>query len=231
MRACDLMTTRVVTVRPDTTVHAIASLLVGRAISGVPVVSGGTVVGVVTEGDLVRRHELGTDGMRARRRRWWRRLVEGDTAPRDYVKAHARCASDVMTTPVVSVQRHAPVTEIIDLFERHGIRRVPVLDGIRLAGIVSRSDILKAFAALSPAADRGRPNDESIFASLVGELSRQPWWRDESSVTVCRGTVHYWGVFHSDDERVAARVAAQNVAGVRAIRDHRVHISALSPLA
>jgi CBS domain-containing protein len=231
MKASDLMTTGVVSVRPDTTVHEIASLLVARAISGVPVVGGGTVVGVVTAGDLVRRHEIGTDRASSRHRRWWRRLVEGDTAPRDYVKAHARCASDVMTTPVVSVQRDAPIARIIDLFERHGIRRVPVLDGLRLVGILSRSDILKAFAALAPAAGRQRSDDESIFASLVGELSRQPWWRDESSVTVCRGTVHYWGVFHSDDERVAARVAAQNVPGVRGIRDHRVHISALSPLA
>ena len=230
MKAGDLMTTRVVTVRPQTTVREVASLLVTHGISGVPVVAGGIVVGMVTGGDLVRRHEIGTDRTRSRGGRWWRRLVEGDTAPRDYVKAHARCASDVMTSPVVSVQVDAPVARIIDLFERHGIRRVPVIEGLQLAGVVSRSDIVKALAALVPIAGRDSVDDESIFASLVGELSQQPWWRDESSVTVSRGTVHYWGVFHSNDERVAARVAAQNVPGVRGIRDHRVHILAL-PLA
>ena len=227
MKAGDLMTPRVVTVRPDTTVREVASLLVTRGISGVPVVDGGIVAGMVTAGDLVRRHEIGTDRTRSGGGRWWRRLVEGDTSPRDYVKAHARCASDVMTSPVVSVQVDAPVARVIDLFERHGIRRVPVLDGLQLAGVLSRSDIVKALAALVPVAGRERIDDESIFASLVRELSEQPWWRDESSVTVSRGTVHYWGFFHSDDERVAARVAAQNVPGVRGIRDHRVHISAL----
>jgi len=226
IKARDIMTADVATVRLHTRVREIAQLLLQRAISGVPVTVAGSVVGMVTAGDLVRRYEIGTD-REVLPRAWWKRMFERSDAPSAYVKSHALRAVDVMTHDVVTVDEDATVSKIVDLFQRHRIRRVPVLRGFMLAGIVSRSDIVKAFVE-RPARAAAQPADDLvIYRHLDAELARQPWWRDESTMTVNRGTVHYWGVVYSGDERRAARVAAENVQGVVGVRDHRVHISEL----
>lgn len=230
MRAKDLMISPVVTIAPETTVREIAALMRARRVSGLPVVDKGRMVGIVSEGDLLRRHEIGTD-QPARNGRWWRRLLAGDAGPDAYVASHAVHARDIMSHDVVSVTEATPVVTIVDLFERHRIRRVPVLRGSTLVGIVTRADVVEAVASTSPAAvDSGPPDDERIRKRLLAELAQQSWWRDESSLTVEQGVVHYWGALHFGNEAEAARVAAQNVPGVRDVVDHRVHISAVSAM-
>ena len=222
MKAKDIMTSPVIAVTPDTPVREIAALLFERRISGVPVLQDGRLVGLVSEADLLHRHEIGTDRV-AQPRSWWLRLFNVDSTPAEYVKSHATRARDVMVHEVVSVAPDTPIAEIASLLETHGIKRVPVLRGAQLVGIVSRGNLIQALAVMSQSAVRVTPpSDQAIRGRLLEELERQPWWgRVSSSVIVSGGVVHYWGMVNSDDERDAARVAAENVPGVRHVEDHR----------
>ena len=145
MRAKDIMTANVFSVHPDTSVHDVAKLLLAKRISAAPVVDGtNRVCGIVSEGDLLRRHETGTEKSRS----WWTSLVSSTEVRADqYVKAHGLRASDVMTPKVVTVDEDAPVSEIVDILEGQNIKRVPVMRGDRLVGIVSRSNLLQGLVA------------------------------------------------------------------------------------
>jgi CBS domain-containing protein len=135
MRAMDIMTTEVLTVAPTTSVQEVAKLLSERGISGVPVVnSDNQVVGILSEGDLLHRAETGTERVRERQRSWWLESLASDLA-RDYVKAHARTAQDVMTRDVVSVYETTPLADVATLLETKRIKRVPVLRAGKLVGI------------------------------------------------------------------------------------------------
>ena len=228
MKAKDIMTTPVVTITPDTSVREIAALLLERRISAVPVVEGGRLVGLVSEGDLLRRHEIGTDRDRPAGS-WWLRLFHSPPSPAEYVKSHAAHARDIMTREVITVAEGTPIAEIATVLETHRIKRVPVLRGEQLVGIVSRANLIQALAVRSRAAKQPRlKTDDGIRRRLLAELERQPWWqRSTSNVIVTDGIVHYWGVIDSDGERDAARVAAENVPGVRGIEDHRPRYSEL----
>ena len=131
MHAKDIMTAPVITITPDSPVHEIAALLLERRISGVPVVANGEVVGMVNEGDLLHRHEIGTEG-ETPERSWWARLIEHDQFPSDYVKSHARKARDIMSQHVVSVTEDAPARRLASIFAARHVRRIPVLRGKQL---------------------------------------------------------------------------------------------------
>ena len=224
MKASDIMKSPVITAAPHTPVREIAALLLKHRISAVPIIEEDRLVGLVSEGDLLRRHEIGTD--RADRGTpWWLWLLGTDRSIGEYVKSHARYARDVMTREVVSVAPDTPLAEIATLLETHGIKRVPVLRGGRLVGIVSRANLIQALATTPDSTcrtPRRSSGDEAIRMRLMAELERQLWWRrGSSSVIVAEGVVHYWGLISADDETTAARVAAENIAGVRGVEDHR----------
>jgi CBS domain-containing protein len=223
MKARDLMTSPVITVAPATLVREIAALLFERGISAVPVVDGGLLVGIVSEADLLHRHEIGTDRV-TRSDSWWVRLFSADRSPAEYVKSHARRAWDIMTREVATVAPDTDLGDIATLLEERRIRRVPVLEEGRLVGIVSRSNLVQALASSAvPGKATGAMNDEAILARLVAELEGQSWWRPETSnVTVEDGVVSYGGIIEFEDERVAARVAAETIAGVRRVEDRRL---------
>jgi CBS domain-containing protein len=231
MNAKDIMTSPVITITPDTLVHETAELLLERRISGVPVVTDGAVVGMVNEGDLLQRHEIGTDG-EAPERSWWQRLIERDRFPAEYVKSHARRARDIMSRHVVSVTEDTPARQLASIFTARHIRRIPVLRDQRLVGIVTRADLIRALALTTRDIEAPRAqSDEAIRARLLRELERQRWWRPEwSALYVQDGVVHYRGLIHSDDERQAARVAAENVPGVRGVEDDRMTGIAWQPM-
>ncbi len=228
MKANDIMTSPVITVEPDTSIREIAKLLFEHRISAVPVVEKGRLVGLVSEADLLHRREIGTDRV-APSGSWWLRLFSADRSPEDYIKSHARRARDIMTREVATVAPDTPVAQIATLLETHGIKRVPVMRDGKLVGIVSRSNLVQALA-VTPAAEATSPEgDDGIRAGLLAELERQPWWRGRvaSNVIVTDGIVHYWGTLDSEEERQAARIAAENVPGVRRIVDHRVRLHGL----
>lgn len=223
MNARDIMTAPVTTITPDSLVHDIAELLFERHISGVPVVANGEVVGMVNEGDLLHRQEIGTD-CDTPERSWWARLIERDPFPAAYVKSHARNAKDIMSRHVVSVTEDTPARQLASIFVARHIRRVPVLRDKRLVGIVTRADLIRTLALTTRDLEAPRvQSDEAIRVRLLQELEQQRWWRpDWSAVYVRDGVVHYRGLIHNDDERQAARVAAENVPGVRGVEDGRM---------
>ena len=220
MRAADIMSKPVITVTSETPVREAAGLLATHAISALPVVDAGRLVGILSEADLLHRHEIGTD-CALRGDPWWLRILRPPSPTDAYVRSHAARVKDVMTRDVATVGPNTPLWEIAELLEMHRVKRLPVVAGARVVGIVSRSDLVKALAAAAPpAAPQG---DEAIRAALVSELERQPWWRTGmSSVTVEDGVVVYRGVMTLRGEEAAARVAAEGIPGVRGVVDHRL---------
>jgi CBS domain-containing protein len=220
MQASDVMTTNVVTVSPETRVEQIAALLLERRISGVPVVNAdGRLVGIVTEGDLMRRPEMGTE----RHRGWWLRFF-GDERARaeEYARAHGSRAEQVMTRNVITVTEETPVNEIARLLEEHHIKRVPVVRDGRVVGIVSRANLLHGLAAQPEPAPPVRPmDDRSIREAVLGALERDGWTaHGRLNVIVRNGVVELWGLVDSDESRRAIRVAAENVPGVVGVKDN-----------
>ncbi|TAK51594.1 MAG: CBS domain-containing protein [Betaproteobacteria bacterium] len=222
MKASDIMTSPVLTVSPDTQVREIAALLYERRISAVPVVDDGALIGIVSEADLLHRQEIGTECL-GQGGSWWLRLFSAQPSVKDYVRSHATRARDVMTRCVVTVSPDAALAEVAQILETRDIGRVPVVKGAALVGIVSRANLVQALAVKAGAADASdHTDDQSIRRSLLEELERQGWWRlDRANVIVTDGVVHFWGMVESEDARPAARVAAENVPGVRRVQDHR----------
>ena len=218
MEARDVMTANIVTVRPDTPVQDVAKTLLNRRISAVPVVDPeGKLVGIVSEGDLMRRTETGTE----RHSSWWLAMLTlPETDARRFVKSHGRLAQDVMTRDVVVIAEDCPLGEIATVLETHGIKRVPIVRGGRVVGIVSRADLLRGLAA----SERSKaPNvDDRALRDAVEKVIREKASGPTAfvSATVRDGVVHLWGGVSERYSKDSARVAAENVSGVRAVEDH-----------
>lgn len=220
MFAKDIMTTNVITVSPDEPVEDIARLLIERHISAAPVVDvDGSLLGIVSEGDLVHRilgdHELP--------RSWWLSLV-GDPAdkPREYLKSHGQTAKDVMTADVVSVGEFSSIAEIAELLETKRIKRVPVVENGKLVGIVSRANIIQALVA---GKEKGIPEtastDQDIRSKILEELGTHTWASSSTvNVVVSDGIVRLWGFVNSDDAKEAVHLAAKNTEGVKQVEDN-----------
>jgi CBS domain-containing protein len=215
MRASDVMTRSVVTVGPDTSVTDAAKLMLDRRISGVPVVEGGNLVGILSEGDLLRRAELITE-----RRPWWSALASSaEEKASAYTKAHSLKVRDVMTKDVATVDEHEPLDHIAMLFESRGIKRAPVLRDGRLVGIVSRANLLQGLAA-GKVGETG-PDDHAIRSAILEAAQDDAGVRTSLvDVTVASGVAHLWGNVASEAERDAVRVAAEKAEGVREVRNH-----------
>lgn len=215
MRARDVMTRDVVTVTPEATVEEIARVLLARHISGVPVVNGnGELVGIVSEGDLMR--QVGQDD--ERRPSWWLRLFASPDEERaKYVRTHGRHARDIMTGAVATVKEDTSVGEVAALLEERRIKRVPVVANGKVVGIVSRSDLLQGLATLQP-----QPEVEATDTELRREVEqavRKHITAPTVSVTVRGGQAHLWGMVESREARDAAGVAAENASGITAVHN------------
>jgi len=208
----------VATATPETTVEALARLMINLRLSGVPVMDrDGRLVGIVTEGDLLRRVETGTERHRPR---WSEPFSSNSRLAAEYVKSHAKRVADIMTREVFSVEETATLGEIADLLETKQIKRVPVVHDGKIVGIVSRADLLQVLAS-GGAKTADEEQDGAIRRQLLAELREQQWAdASEDRVVVSDGVVHLWGTVGSEDERRALRIAAENTPGVRAIEDH-----------
>jgi CBS domain-containing protein len=221
MKAADVMVTSVISVGPEVRVQDVANILLKNRISAVPVISAdGSILGIVSEGDLMRRAEVGTD----RRRSWWLAMLTGREAlAADYVRENSRKVTDIMTRDVVSVKPDTELREIATLLEKHSIKRVPVVQDGKLVGIVSRANLLQALAGLPKEIEVGAPDDPSIRNSVVARLNSASWARPALiNVIVQNGTVDLRGVVDSQIEKEAVLVAAEVTPGVRAVNDHLV---------
>ncbi|MEO8855410.1 MAG: CBS domain-containing protein [Burkholderiaceae bacterium] len=222
MQVKDIMTTSVISATPASPVLDVARLLVDNRISAMPIVQDGKVVGIASEADLLYRYEIGTERDRAGRP-WWQRLFADDDAPSNYIASHAMRVGDIMTTPVVSVAPDMSVVDLAVLFESAHIRRAPVLDGETMVGIVSRADFVRALVARAQVhRQESSMSDESIRRALLTELEAHRWWQASfTHVVVADGIVRISGLLRSSEEKIAARIAAENIPGVRGVEDDR----------
>ncbi len=220
MNVADVMTRDVVFVGPKATIAEIARLMLEHHLSGVPVVEEGRLLGMVSERDLMRRGEIGTEPAHSR---WAALFASEQQAAAEFVHAHGRSAADVMTRKVVAVTPKTPLGAAADLLDRHRIKRLPVVEDGRLVGIVARADLLRALAgaltrpAATPAAD-----DAALRDAVLAALRSQPWGRmaTRGTVMVENGTVHLWGTVMDEAERRACVIAAEAVPGVKTVADH-----------
>lgn len=227
MKAADLMTSFVVAVTPDATIEYAAQLMLQHRISGLPVTdSDGAVLGIVTESDLLRRAETGTD---KRRTRWVSLLIGQGRLAQEYVHTHGRKVGEVMTERVFTVTPETPLADLVALMETKHVKRVPVVDQGRLVGIVSRADVMAALVGLLSEKPAGAATDTEIRNQILAEIDRQPWGpRDSVDVIVTNGVVVLKGTIPDERERAALCVAAENVPGVKAVHDRLVWIDSVS---
>jgi len=223
MKAKEVMTTVVVTVGPTAKVHEVATLLARSHISAVPVVDARMhVLGIVSEGDLLRRKEIGGK----KRRSWWLDLFTSNvTLAQDYTKSHAVAARDIMSAPVISVSEGTSLAKIADILAEHAIKRVIVVrDGI-LVGIVSRADLVRALAC-AVSKTPAHVDDKSIRNTLLQRIHAQPWASTAYfNFAVDDGVIELNGTVESDEQHKALRVLAETVPGVKAVRDRLVEMT------
>jgi len=221
MNASEVMTRNPISVPEKAGLAEAVRLMLDHHVSGLPVVGGkAELVGILTEGDLLRRGEIGTAGQRSR---WLDLLMTGRLAS-EYVRTNTRRVSDIMTRDVISVAEDTPLTEVVRLMERHRIKRVPVLRDGALIGIVSRADLLRALQRLLVSEPKTAASDETIRRHVLGELAQAPWAPHGLTVGVANGVVTLDGVILDEQKRTALRVAAENVPGVKAVVDHIVWV-------
>ncbi|HEY7610194.1 MAG TPA: CBS domain-containing protein [Alphaproteobacteria bacterium] len=227
MKVGDVMTKRVLSVKPEDTVGSAIHVMLKAGISGLPVIdAGGKLVGVVTEGDFLRRAETGTE---RRRPRWLEFLIGPGRLAGEYAHTHARKVSEVMSADAVAVGEDTPLDEAVRLMERHRIKRLPVLKGQRVVGMLTRADLLRALEHLAPEAQPAAASDREIRERIMAELERQPWNpRGLANIIVRRGVVDLAGVIFDERERDALRVAAENIPGVKEVRDRLVWMEPVS---
>jgi CBS domain-containing protein len=227
VNAADVMTRSILSVTPNASLLEAIRLMLDNHVSGLPVIDeAGQLVGILTEGDLLRRGETGTGRQRPR---WLEILLGPGRLASEYVRTHGRKVDDIMTREPVSVAPEAPLDEIVELMERHRIKRVPVIEGDKLVGIVSRADFLRALARRLDAQTAAVVGDDQIREGIISELAKVSWVpRDGIEIAVENGVVNLNGVILDENEREALRVAAENVPGVRAVEDHLVWVEPMS---
>ncbi len=222
MKVSDAMTAEVRTALVNDKVSLVMRIMLGARVSGLPVVDEhGALVGILTEGDLIRRAELGTD----RRRPKWLEVALGPRRlAQEYVETHSRRVGDLMTTNVLTIDESAPLADAVDLLEKKHIKRLPVTREGRLVGILSRADLMRAFLGTIPRDEScSGQTDADIRHHIEEEIQRQPWiTRSAIQVSVKEGTVDLDGVVTNEDMRCALRVLIENTPGVTRIHDHLV---------
>jgi CBS domain-containing protein len=227
MKARDVMTRKVISVAPDATVLQAAQVMLQHRISGLPVIDkAGRLVGVLSEGDFLRRRETGTQRHRAG---WLEFLMGPGRAAADYVHSHGSKVSEVMTEEVKTVGEDATLEDIVRLMERERIKRVPVLRGGKVAGIITRSNLMQAMVSLARAAPPVAQGDAAIRERMLAEMQKEQWAPAATTNVVVRdGVVELWGLIVDERQREALRVAAENIPGVKAVKDHLVWIEPTS---
>jgi CBS domain-containing protein len=223
MKALDVMVRDVVTVRPDDSVAEAVRRLAEHDVSALPVVDiDDNVVGVISEADLVHREEIGTE----KHRSWWLEAVTpASTLAGEFAKSHGRRVEEVMSTDVVSAAEDTPLGEIATILERYRIKRVPILRGGKLVGIVSRSNLIQALASsrTPAAAGSGADADRKIRSELLDRLGHQDWTDfGERNIIVNSGIVHLWGLVGSQEEHKALLALAEGVPGVVSVADEMI---------
>jgi CBS domain-containing protein len=219
MRANEIMTPDVISADPDATVLQAARYMLQHHISGLPVIDkSGALVGILSEGDFLRRREIHTE---QRPSRWLEFLMGPGKMAAEYTHTHGSKVSEVMTTRVHSVSEDTPIEKIVELMEKRRIKRVPVLRGNKVVGIVTRANLMHAMVSLARLEPKSAKNDSAIRQKLLSELKKEKWaLASMINVVVHDGVVELWGTIVDDRQREALIVAAENTPGVKEVKDH-----------
>ena len=226
MRAHQIMTRSVVTVSPDTTIVDAANLMLQRHVSGLPVLDpSGKLVGIVSEGDFIRRSEIGTGRKRGR---WLQFILGPGQSASDFVHEHGRKVAEVMTRSPLTITEDTGLAEIVELMEKKHVKRLPVMRGDKVVGIVSRANLLQAVASLAREVPDPTADDDHIRGRIIDALERNDWCPFGLNVVVRNGIVHLSGVITEERARAAAIVAAETMEGVKKVHDHLCWVDAMS---
>jgi len=228
MQVKDIMTINVISIGADEAIVKAAGLMLQNRISGLPVIDKeGELVGMVTEGDFLRRGELGTQ---RRRPKWLEFIVGPGKLAEEYVRTSGRKVEDVMTPDPWTVRDDDSLETVVEMMERHHVKRLPVTRGGRMVGIVSRANLLHALATYASDLPAPAGGDSAIRASILAAFAKQDW-APRVNVIVKDGVAELRGVVTDDRERQGLVVAAENVAGVKKVHDHLVWVEPISGLA
>jgi CBS domain-containing protein len=227
MQANDVMTRNVISIAPDATVLQAARLMLQYHISGLPVVDkAGKLVGVLSEGDFLRRQETRTE---RRRSRWLEFVMGPGRMAAEYTHSHGSKVSEVMTDEVRTVREDTSLEDIVELMERRRIKRVPVLRGDKMVGIVTRSNLMHAMVSMARSVPATATDDNAIREWLLAVMQKEQWAPAAMTNVVVRdGVVELWGVIVDERQRDALKVAAENIPGVTAVKDHLVWVEPTS---
>ena len=226
MRAHQIMTRPVVTVSPETTIVEAANTMLQRHVSGLPVVDpAGKLVGIISEGDFLRRSEIGT---RRKRDRFLKFILGPGQAATDFVHEHGRKVAEIMTPEPLTITEDTALEEIVELMEKNNVKRLPVTRGDQIVGIVSRANLLQAVASLARQIPDPTADDDHIRNRIIDALEKNDWCPFGLSVIVRDGIVHLSGVITEERSRQAAIVGAENVAGVKKVHDHLCWVDTMS---
>ncbi len=229
MRASDVMSSRVIAVAPEATVLEAIELMLGNRISGLPVIDDtGALVGIVTEGDFLRRAETGTE---RKRPHWLEFLIGPDHLAAEYVRSHGRRVAEVMTRDPITAAENTSLDEIVQIMERKRIKRLPVVRAGKVVGIVSRANLLHALASVSRDLPAPEKSDGEIKRRILDEFERQPWAPIALiDVIVKNGVVELWGSVTEAKQREALKVCAENIPGVKKVVSHLSWVEPISGL-
>lgn len=217
MQARDVMVRGVISVGPDMPVRAVANAMVSNGISALPVIDiSAKLVGIVSEGDLIRRVENDTGRLRSS---WLELFMSSDALAKEFVKSHAKRVADVMTRQVVTAAPETPLRDIANLMEKHGIKRVPIVEDDKVVGIVSRANLLQALASSNDDTE-WIESDRVLRQRIIDGIKDMPWASRPFNVVVNRKRADLWGFVFSENEKVAVRVAAETTPGIESVDDH-----------
>jgi CBS domain-containing protein len=230
MKVRDIMSPRVISVAPEAGILEAIRLMLQNHISGLPVIDRfGALVGVVTEGDFLRRSETSTE---RRRPRWLEFLVGPGRLADEYVRTHARTVKDVMTPEPVTIAEDAALEEAVALMEGRRIKRLPVVRGAEVVGIVSRANLLHALVSLAATARPPATSDVAIRDALLAQFDKLAWAPAALVDPVVRdGVVELWGTITEESQREALKVCAANIPGVKSVVSHLTWIEPMSGMA
>jgi CBS domain-containing protein len=228
MRAHQIMTRPVVTIKPETTIVEAANTMLQRHVSGLPVVdAAGKLVGIVSEGDFIRRSEIGTQRKYGR---FLRFILGAGEAATNFVHEHGRKVAEIMTPKPLTVTEDTALEEVVGLMEKYHVKRLPVIRDDRVVGIVSRANLLQAVASLAREVPDPTADDDHIRNRIIDALGKNDWCPQGLSVIVRDGIVDLSGLIADERSRQAAIVCAENIAGVKKIHDHLCWIDPMSGL-
>ena len=218
MRAHQIMTRKVITVSADASIVDAAKIMLDNHVSGLPVIDErAQLVGIVSQGDFIRRAEIGTQRKRGR---WLKFILGAGTNASDFVHERGRKVGEVMTPDLFTVTEEATLEDVVQCMERNNVRRLPVMSGNRLVGIVTRSNLLQAVAELAREIPDPTADDDHIRNHIITSIENADWGPFGLGVIVRDGNVHLSGIITNERCRQAAIVAAENVSGVKKVHDH-----------